>query len=67
MSEREFYISIIPDVAELIVYLKRLSREEQGQVKSEMIKGCESRQQAFEFMKKLWIVIEMQLKEESAV
>ena len=67
MSEREFYISIIPDVVELIVYLKRLSREEQEQVKSEMIKGCESMQQAFEFIKKLWIVIEMQLKEESAV
>ena len=67
MSEREVYISIIPDVAELIVYLKRLSREEQEQVKSEMIKGCESMQQAFEFIKKLWIVIEMQLKEESAV
>ena len=31
MTEREFYISIIPNVAELIVYLKRMSKEKQRQ------------------------------------
>ena len=33
MTERELYISIIPDVAEIIVYLNRISKEDQQQIK----------------------------------
>nr|DAU36370.1 MAG TPA: hypothetical protein [Caudoviricetes sp.] len=63
MSEREFYISIIPDLAELIVLLRDVSQQERTQIKDEMIKNCEGRPQAYEFMKKLWIIIEAQLIE----
>ena len=63
MSEREFYISIIPDLAELIVLLRDVSQQERTQIKDEMIKNCEGRPQAYKFMKKLWIVIEAQLIE----
>lgn len=38
MSEREFYISIIPDIAELIVLLRDMSQQERTQIKDEMIK-----------------------------
>lgn len=65
MSEREFYISIIPDIAELIVLLRDVSQQERTQIKDEMIKNCKSRPQACEFMKKLWTVIETQLTEKA--
>ena len=61
MTEREFYISIIPAVAELITYLKRISKEDQKQVKKEMINACKERPDALRFMEKLWITIENQL------
>lgn len=61
MTEREFYISIIPEVAELITYLKRISKEDQKQVKKEMINACKERPDALGFMEKLWITIENQL------
>ena len=40
MSERELYISIIPDIAELIVLLRDMSQQERTQIKDEMIKNC---------------------------
>lgn len=61
MTERELYISIIPDLAEAIVYLKRLPREEQEKIKNEMLSNCENSSQALEFAKKIWIVIETYL------
>ncbi|MFR7959682.1 MAG: hypothetical protein ACLU6P_04315 [Roseburia intestinalis] len=42
MSERELYISIIPDIAELIVLLRDMSQQERTQIKDEMIKNCKS-------------------------
>ena len=63
MSEREFYISIIPDIAELIVLLRDLSQQERTQIKDEMIKNCKSIPQACKFMGKLWTIIEAQLIE----
>lgn len=66
MTEREFYISIIPNVAELIVYLKRMSKEKQRQIKQEMLVACKDRPVALNFMKKLWIVIESYLNEDKA-
>lgn len=67
MSEREFYISIIPDLAELIVLLRDVSQQERTQIKDEMLKNCEGRPQAYRMMEKLWIVIDSQLKEKSTV
>lgn len=63
MTEREFYMSIIPDLAELIVLLRDVGQQERTQIKDEMIKNCEDRPQACGLMKKLWIVIEAQLIE----
>lgn len=61
MTEREFYISIIPDVAKLVVYLKNTSKEEREQIKEETINACSERPGALRFMRKLWIVMEKQL------
>lgn len=66
MTEREFYVSIIPDVAEIIVYLSRISKEDQQQIKQEMMAACKDRPVALNFMKKLWIVIESCLNDEMA-
>ena len=66
MTEREFYISIIPNVTELIVYLKRMSKEKQRQIKQEMLVACKDRPVALNFMKKLWVVIESYLNEDMA-
>ena len=55
---RILYVSIIPDVAEIIVYLNRISKEDQQQIKQEMMAACKDRPVALNFMKKLWIVIE---------
>lgn len=63
MSEREFYISIIPDIVELIVLLRDMSQQERTQIKDEMIKNCKSSLQACKFMEKLWTIIEAQLIE----
>ena len=63
MTEREFYISIIPDIAELIVYLKRMSKEEQKQIEDEMKKAYKDNPVAYKFMKKMWITINNCLKE----
>lgn len=63
MSERELYISIIPDIAELIVLLRDMSQQERTQIKDEMIKNYKSSLQACKFMEKLWTIIETQLIE----
>ncbi|WP_301899835.1 hypothetical protein [Roseburia hominis] len=67
MTEREFYISIIPDLAELIVELRDLCQEEREQIKEEMLNNCKIRPQAYRMIEKLWIVIDSQLKEKSTV
>ena len=66
MTEREFYISIVPDVAELILYLKRLPRKDQEQIKEKMMNVCAGRPAAQKFMEKLWITIDSCLKEGAA-
>lgn len=53
MTERELYVSIIPDVAEIIVYLNRISKEDQQQIKQEMMAAWKDRPVALNFMKKL--------------
>lgn len=53
MTERELYILIIPKLAEVIVYLKRLPREEREQIKNETLSNCENSPQALEFAKKI--------------
>lgn len=63
MSEREFFISIIPDVAETIVLLQNVSKNEQEQMKQEMLNNCKDRPDALRFVKKLWITIENFLDE----
>lgn len=63
MTEREFYISIVPDVAEIVLYLKRLPKEDQEQIKEEMMNACAGRPAAQKFMEKLWITIGLCLKE----
>lgn len=65
MTEREFYISIVPNLAELIVQLRDVHQEEREQIKNEMLNNCKTQPQAFRMMKKLWIVIESQLKEKN--
>ncbi|WP_270853476.1 hypothetical protein [Roseburia hominis] len=66
MTEREFYISIIPDVAEMIVYLKKIPEEGQEQIKQEMMAACKDRPGALKFIEKLWIVIESCLNNDIA-
>ncbi len=66
MTEREFYISIIPDVAELIENLKVLPKEDQEQIKEKMMDACAGRPAAQKFMEKLWITIGSCLKEGAA-
>lgn len=66
MSEREFYISIIPDVAELIENLKGLPKEDQEKIKEKMISMCKDIPAAYKFTKKLWIYIDICLKEGAA-
>ncbi len=63
MTEREFYISIIPELAELIVYLSYLCPADRNSVEIEMLKGCKNNPQAFKMMRKLWNTIRSQLKE----
>lgn len=63
MSEREFYISIIPDVAEVIALLRNVPKNEKEQIKLEMINNCKGRPDALRFMKKLWVIIESYLKD----
>ena len=53
MSERELYISIIPDIAELIVLLRDMSQQERTQIKDEMIKNCKSSLQACQLIEKV--------------
>lgn len=67
MSEREFYISIAPKVAELIAQLQDTCREDRESIKNEMLNNCKYRPQAYRMMEKLWIVIELQLKEKRTV
>lgn len=63
MSEREFYISIVPDVAEAIVLLRNVSKNEREQIKQEMLNNCKRRPDALKFMKKLWVIIELYLND----
>ena len=63
MTEREFYISIIPELAELIVYLSYLCPADRNSVEIEMLKSCKNNPQAFKMMRKLWNTIRSQLKE----
>nr|DAJ23543.1 MAG TPA: hypothetical protein [Caudoviricetes sp.]DAJ55965.1 MAG TPA: hypothetical protein [Caudoviricetes sp.] len=62
MTEREFYISIVPEISELIVLLRDVSSEDREEIKREMLNNCKARPQAFRFMKKLWIGIDTQLQ-----
>lgn len=64
MTERELYVSIIPDVAEIIVYFNRISKEDQQQIKQEMMAACKDRPVALNFMKKLWSVMELYLNDD---
>lgn len=57
MSERELYISIIPDIAELIVLLRDMSQQERTQIKDEMIKNCKSSLQACKFMENCGLLL----------
>ena len=62
MTEREFYISIVPEISELIVLLRDVSSEDREEIKREMLNNCKARPQAVRFMKKLWIGIDTQLQ-----
>lgn len=62
MTEREFYISIVPEISELIVLLRDVSPEDREEIKREMLNNCKARPWAFGFMEKVWIVIETQLR-----
>ena len=62
MTEREFYISIAPEMSELIVLLHDVAPEEKEKIKSETLNNCKARPQAYSFMKKLWMVIDTQLQ-----
>ena len=53
MTEREFYISIVPEISELIVLLRDVSPEDREEIKREMLNSCKARPQAFRFMEKL--------------
>lgn len=53
MTEREFYISIVPEISELIVLLSDVSPEDREEIKREMLNSCKARPQAFRFMEKL--------------
>lgn len=63
MSEREFYISIVPDVAKAIVLLRNVSKNEREQIKQEMLNNCKRRPDALRFMEKLWVIIESYLND----
>lgn len=63
MTEREFCISIIPELAELIVYLSYLCPADRNSVEIEMLKSCKKRPQAYRMMRKIWNIIRSQLKE----
>lgn len=67
MTEREFYISVIPKLAELIVLLKDVAPEEKEEIKQEMLNNCKNSPQAVKLMEKFWIVIDTQLQEMHAV
>lgn len=62
MTEREFYISIVPEISELIVLLRDVAPEEKEEIKREMLDNCKARPQASRLMEKLWIVIDTQLQ-----
>ena len=63
MTEREFYISIIPELAELIVYLSYLCPADRNSIKIVMKKECKKIPQAYRMIRTLWNVIELNLKE----
>lgn len=63
MTEREFYISIIPELNELIAYLKDLCPADRESIKIAMMNGCKKCPQAYRMMRKLWNIIELNLKE----
>ena len=63
MTEREFYISIIPELAELIVYLSYLCPADRNSIKIVMMKECKKIPQAYRMIRTLWNVIELNLKE----
>lgn len=67
MTEREFYISVIPELAELIVLLKDVAPEEKEEIKQETLNNCKDRPQALKIMEKCWMVIDTQLQEMHAV
>lgn len=62
MTEREFYISVAPEISELIVLLRDATPEEKEKIKRETLNNCKVRPQAFRLMKKLWMVIDTQLQ-----
>lgn len=63
MTEREFYISVIPKLAELIVLLKDVAPEEKEEIKQETLNNCKDRPQVLKIMGKCWMVIDTQLQE----
>lgn len=62
MTEREFLISIIPQIAELIVYLENLTVSEREDIKAEMLRACDNRPDAYRTMNNMWLIIEAQLE-----
>lgn len=67
MTEKEFCISIIQKLAELIVLLKNVTPEEKEKIKQETLNNCKDRPQALKIMEKCWMVIDTQLQEMHAV
>ena len=67
MTEKEFCISIIPELARLIILFKDVTPEEKEEIKQETLNNCKDRPQALKIMEKCWMVIDTQLQEMHAV
>lgn len=68
MSERDLYISLIPSIADMIVEVQKMPREEYLLFKKEFLAEVGRRQpSAFGFIKKVFIVVDTYLQENTVV
>lgn len=64
MSERELFIKLIPSITELIVEVKKMSRERYEEFKKEYLTECEQHTpEGLEFAKKILIVVDTYLED----
>lgn len=67
MSEKDLFIQFIPQIAELIVEIKKMTSERYEEFKREWMEEVKiNAPSAVEFMKKVLIVIDTYLQEEGA-